>query len=221
MKFLAAVTPRKTGNYRKLKGFTLVELIVVIAIIGVLMAILIPNLITYINDAKQTRLNVHASNVYKYAHGWLIQANIAGVWRPGYEDFFSGHSCSVGYVPSGNVPRANGDFNTPTQPEPRDGWKPMMDFDSITTAFKFNQAFRQTMTAYMDNVDRYSKYSVIVDSRGNIVQSYFSEGEAELMVGGYPEQRLASQVSENKTLKILAEEFKESGDFGASDFVRQ
>ncbi len=39
---------------RKLKGFTLIEIIVVIAIIGVLAAILVPSMIGYVRKAKKT-----------------------------------------------------------------------------------------------------------------------------------------------------------------------
>lgn len=39
---------------KKLKGFTLVELIVVIAIIGILSAILVPSIMGYIEKARNT-----------------------------------------------------------------------------------------------------------------------------------------------------------------------
>lgn len=59
MKFLAKM--------RSKKGFTLIELIVVIAIIGVLMAILIPSLIGYINTSRIRQAEANAKTAYNAA----------------------------------------------------------------------------------------------------------------------------------------------------------
>ncbi|MEG0823660.1 MAG: type II secretion system protein [Erysipelotrichaceae bacterium] len=49
------------------KGFTLIELIVVIAILGVLALILVPNFMGYLADAKKTTASTNATNAYKMA----------------------------------------------------------------------------------------------------------------------------------------------------------
>lgn len=53
-----------SGSVKKLKGFTLVELMVVIVIIAILGAVLIPMLISYINVARVGRINANARVVY-------------------------------------------------------------------------------------------------------------------------------------------------------------
>ncbi len=73
-----------------LKGFTLIELIVVIAIIGILAAIITVSMVTYLQTSRISVANINAKNVYNGVSAAFTEAAVAGISiGEGEEDILS------------------------------------------------------------------------------------------------------------------------------------
>jgi type IV pilus assembly protein PilA len=87
------------------KGFSLVELMVVVAIIGILATIAIPKVTRFIAKSRQTEAQINLSSIYTYNKNFYLEYQ-------GYtNDFFA-----MGYQPEGNLRYNTGFDGAPMGP---------------------------------------------------------------------------------------------------------
>ena len=81
------------SHIKRDRGFTLIELMIVVAIIGILAAIAIPNFMTYQAKARQSEAKVNLGGLFTTATSYFAENNTFSVPTAN----------ALGYLPSGNI----------------------------------------------------------------------------------------------------------------------
>lgn len=68
----------KVKNLLSKKGFTLVELVVVVAIVGILASVLIPSIVGYIDKAEESAAEQEANPYITAYQSWLVEKDQLG-----------------------------------------------------------------------------------------------------------------------------------------------
>lgn len=157
---------------RKLRGFTLLEIIVVIAILAVLTAIVVPNINGIMRTNKILAANEQAQNVYMAAQEFLISEQIRGVKPEHIADDLSKGLCWIavrtdigaGSYADGNKTVINDNFNvnlsyindgspSPTKFPFADGVESRLDkgFKGSWVVAFYPQTFTVAYAVYNDN----------------------------------------------------------------------
>ncbi len=162
---------KKTDNNALSKGFTLAELLVVIAIIGVLAAVLVPSMISYVSQARLDTANSSAKTVYNALNSYCQQCINGGIKLPAGQY----HNGSGGFMAP--VKNAPDDGNlTPKIPEDDASLTQSTVASLVEDAMAMNLGIEFVGTVYAFSINDYGYPNGLI----------WAETTSTPYVGGYP-----------------------------------
>lgn len=181
------------SKLKKLKGFTIIELLVVIVIISVLGAISVPAALTWIRDSRIKSANSNAQLVYSVAQDYLTQLEIKNTPLTGTGTGFIGCASDESYGENFELPdNANlsvyGALNCATI-EPENFGKSLGDAFTGAWVAAFNKDTYTVICAWWKDIpsggtttDLYQSSMTVFDLKTQ--ESHYSEtGE---LIGQFP-----------------------------------
>ncbi|MGN0666753.1 MAG: type II secretion system protein [Huintestinicola sp.] len=155
----------------RFKGFTLIELIVVIAIVGVLAAILVPTMIGYVKDSKYSTANTNAKLAYSTSMNWFTQCDNTGN-NPSQRLAVT--------IPLGNIAGSLGYQGNVYEDIAFDGT--VNDLTTNLIVYMGNGAGVRSGTVYID-----------MDPKNGVTFAQWSATQDHTIIGNYPVENSASK----------------------------